>query len=96
VITTARFHTGERWVAALVRRGRSRIHITFIDDLGIRHQALPLFEERSLVRLRFKGKEYPIPRMVKQFRAIGRARGITEAAKEELSRASAHAMVMPA
>jgi hypothetical protein len=83
---------------ALVRRGRTRLHITFISDAGIEHRSLPLDSERYLKPLPDlitvcdgpngqydRVTPYPIARLVKRFAAIGRERGITEAAKAELA-----------
>ena len=35
MIQTARFHDGERYVAALAREGSKRLHVTMIADSGI-------------------------------------------------------------
>lgn len=84
-----RFHDGERFVSALAREGRSKLHLVMMDDAGIRRLSVPLEEARYLRPLELRGKPYPVERMVRKFRAFGRERGITEAAKLELERATA-------
>lgn len=84
-----RFHDGERYVAALAREGRSKLHLVVIEDAGVRRLSVPLDEGRYIRPLELRGKPYPVDRMVKKFRAFGRERGITEAAKSELERATA-------
>jgi hypothetical protein len=86
--TTARFHDGERYLCVLAREGHKLTHLTFISELGIVHRAVDREDGRYLRPLLRKGSPYPVSRMVSKFRDIGRARGITEAAKEELRRAS--------
>lgn len=84
---TGRFHTGERWCVALYRRGRTRLHLVLIDDGGVKHQAVPLGEERYVRPLLLRGNEYPVARMVRRLVAAGSRSGITEAARVELVRA---------
>jgi hypothetical protein len=86
---TARFHDGERYVTALVRSGRKNLHLTFIDDSGVRHSAPPLEEARYLIPCTRKGDFYPVERMVRKLRGAGSRMGITDAAKAELARAEA-------
>src|SRR3990167_7631896 len=87
--TAIRFHDGERWLCALARDGRKRLHLTYRDDTGIRHAAVPLEDGRHARPLTIRGAPYPVERMVRQFRRIGREHGITEAAKRELAVAQA-------
>lgn len=84
---TGRFHDGEGWRCVLAREGRTRFHVTYISDAGVVHRAEPREASRYIRPLLRKGEPYPVKRMVKMFREIGRERGITEAAKEELRRA---------
>lgn len=84
-----RFHDGERYVCVLARSGRTKLHITHIDEPGVVHRAVPLAEARSLTPLPYRAGAYPVELCVKALRRVGRERGITEAAKEELKRASA-------
>lgn len=86
-MTANRFHDGEGYRCVLARIGRSKLHITYISDLGVEHRALGMLESLRLEPLPHRGGLYPVDRMVRRFAAIGRARGITEAAKAELSRA---------
>lgn len=85
---TARFHDGERYAAALVRDGRKHLHLTFIDDSGVRHATAPLEEQRHLVPLTHRGDSYPVERMVRKLRGAATRMGITDAAQAELERAS--------
>ena len=85
----ARFHDGERYAAALVRDGRKHIHLTFIDDGGLRHSTAPLEEARHLMPLAHRGDTYPVERMVRKFRGVASRMGATDAAKAELARAAA-------
>jgi hypothetical protein len=87
--TTGRFHDGEGWRVSLLREGRTRLHITCITDTGVAHSVVPRDEMRHIQPVLYKGAPYPLTRMVRKFREVGRERGITEAAKEELARASA-------
>lgn len=82
-----RFHDGQRFVAALAREGRTRLHLVVIDDAGVRRLTVPKDEARYLRPLLLRGKPYPVERAVRKFRAFGRERGITDAAKDELARA---------
>lgn len=85
--TVNRFDDGEGSRCVLARLGRTKLHVTFITENGIEHRALSKTKSTELKPLPFKGGEYPVQRLVKRFAAIGRARGITEAAKAELSAA---------
>ena len=76
---------GGRFCCALARVGRTKLHLTFIDDRGVRHVAVPI--ERFVTHtepLGYHEGAYPVPRLVRRLRAVGRERGITEAAKVEL------------
>lgn len=84
---TGRYFAGDGWHPALLREGRTRLHVTHLTDSGVAHRAVPREEVRGVQPLPFRGGAYPVARMVRQLRAIGRERGITEAAKAELSRA---------
>lgn len=84
---TGRFHDGEGWRAALLREGRTRLHVTYITETGVTHRAVPREEIRYITPLLRKGEAYPVKRMVSKFREVGRERGITEAAKDECARA---------
>jgi hypothetical protein len=84
-ISAVRFHDGERYCCAIARVGKTKLHLTFIDDCGVRHTAVPREHERYTTPLTLGGKEYPLSRMVRRFRAVGRASEITEAAKHELT-----------
>ena len=83
-IGTARYHDGGRFVAVLYRRGRTRLHLVFVDEPGIRHLAVPLEEQRYLRPLEHRGQGYPIERFVRQLRKTHRP--ITESARAELAR----------
>jgi hypothetical protein len=83
---TARFHDEEGWRCVLAREGRTHLHVTFISDLGIVHRTEPRDGIRFLQPLMLRGSPYPVSRMVRKFREVGRERGITEAAKAELAR----------
>jgi len=84
---TARFHTGEGWRCALVREGRTRLHLIVLEESGVRHLAAERSEARSLRPLPYHGADYPVARMVRKFAALGRVRGITQAALAELMQA---------
>jgi hypothetical protein len=86
-VVAVRYHDGEGWRCALARSGRTKMHFTMITELGIVHRAEPLTAIRYTQPLMRKGVAYPILRMIRKFRDIAKARGITEAAKEELRRA---------
>lgn len=94
LIQAVRFHDGERYVAALAREARVKLHLVYLEDSGVVHRAVDREEARSTKPLELRGRPYPVDRMVRKFRAIGRARGITEAAKAELARASVKAEVI--
>jgi hypothetical protein len=82
----ARYHDDEGYRCVLAREGRTHLHVTFISDLGIVHRTEPREALRHLQPLMLKDRAYPVSRMVRKFREIGRERGITEAAKAELAR----------
>ncbi|MEX0733318.1 MAG: hypothetical protein WDZ66_03940 [Steroidobacteraceae bacterium] len=88
MIAVIRYHDGDRYVTALAREARSRLHLTVIDDCGIRHFAVPGDELRRVAPVLLHGRTYPVPRLIKFFRRIGRERGITAAAKRELDLAT--------
>lgn len=88
---TGRYHTGDQSVAALYRRGRTRLHVTFRDDSGVRHLSEPLEHERYMAPLPYKHGTYPVSRMVRKLKEIARASGVTQAAKQELEAAAAQA-----
>jgi hypothetical protein len=79
-LRTVRYHNGYHYCAALMKRGRKHLHLVHIEDCGVVVKKEPLSEERHLTPLEFKGKPYPITRAVRQFKAFGRERGITQAA----------------
>ena len=84
-----RIHDGERYVSAIAREGRTKLHLTSIEDAGVRHWTVPLPRDREgremlTKALERKGKPYPVERAIKTLRRVGRERGITEAAKREL------------
>jgi hypothetical protein len=83
---TARFHDDEGWRCVLAREGRTNLHVTYISDAGIIHRTAPRDCLRFLQPLLLKAAPYPVDRMVRKFREVGRERGITEAAKAELAR----------
>jgi hypothetical protein len=76
-----RFHDGERYAAALVKIGRTKIHAVVIDDCGVRVISEPLESARYCGPLVFNSEPYPLPRLLKHFKRVGRGRGITDAAK---------------
>jgi hypothetical protein len=78
-----RWHDGQRFVAALCRRGRSRLHLLAIEEGGVRVRQRPIAEEPALRPL----EDYPVARAVRQFRRIGRRRGMSQEAKDMLARA---------
>jgi hypothetical protein len=82
-----RYHTGECWKATLARPGRTKLHVVYLDDAGLVHRTVSLSEQRELVPLLHKGAPYPLERMVRKFNAIGRSRGMTQAAADEIQRA---------
>lgn len=86
--SVVRIHDGERFTTALAREGRTKLHLTVIDDAGVRHLAVPRDEIRQAAPLQRKGKPYPVERAIKIMRRVGRERGITEAAKRELALAA--------
>jgi hypothetical protein len=83
---TARFHDGEGWRCVLAREGRTHLHVTYISDAGVIHRAEPREDARYLQPLLLKTVPYPVERLTRKMRAVGRERGITEAAKAELAR----------
>lgn len=91
--TASRFHDGDQYRCVLARPARKHLHITYIDDSGIVHACRPIEEAGRLQPLPHPdgriSSGYPLQRLVKRFAAIGRARGITESAKAELSSARA-------
>ena len=88
-ISAVRFHDGERYVAGLAKVGHKRMHVCHIDDLGVRVLVVPKDEERYTLPLERKGQPYPLDRLVRKFLAVGRERGITQAAREMLEEAAA-------
>lgn len=85
--STGRYHDGEGWRCALVREGRTKLHLVYITDAGVTHDAVDRTELRHISPLSFRGTPYPVERAVRRFRAAARGRGITESAKAELVRA---------
>lgn len=83
--TANRFHDGDHYVSVLAREGRTRLHITYRDDCGVAHRALPREDAKFLSPLYRNGKPYPVDRMVRHLKALGRSAGITQAAKDELA-----------
>ena len=83
-----RYHTGEGWRATLARPGRTKLHVVYLEDSGLVHRAVALSEQRGLVPLLRKGAPYPLERLVRKLNAVGRVRGMTQAAADELSRAA--------
>ena len=84
---TARFHTGEGWRCALVREGRTKLHVIVLEDRGVHHLAVDRAAVRTLQPLLYRGYPYPVRRMARKLREIGHRRGITEAARTELTAA---------
>lgn len=84
---TGRFHDGECWVTCLYRLGHKRMHVTHIGSAGVTHTSVPVEEQRHVEALPFKGGTYPLDRMIKRYRKVGRMLGITGAAMAELDRA---------
>mgnify|MGYP001423299118 CR=1 FL=1 len=83
-----RWHTHEGWRCAIVKPGRTKLHVLTMEDFGVRHHAVPLDEERHMLPLTHRGREYPLARARRIFSAFGRERGITAAAKEILEEAT--------
>jgi hypothetical protein len=83
-----RFHDGERWNCALVKIGTKRYHAVHIDDCGVRVSSGPKEEVRTMTPLLYRGAPYPMPRLLRHMRRVGRERGITEAAKSILQECS--------
>jgi len=76
---------GGRFCCALARVGRTKLHLTFIDNGGVRHVAVPIERFRTHTSpLSYREGAYPIPRLVRRLGVVGRERGITEAARAEL------------
>lgn len=86
-MSTGLYFADDGWHPALVREGRTRLHVTYLAGTGVVHRAIARQEARGIRPLLHRGQPYPVNRMVRKFREIGRTRGITEAAKDELSRA---------
>lgn len=86
--TAARYRSEHGCQVALARLGRTRLHLTLIDD-QVTHRVVPRDEERYLTPLKYHGREYTVERLVRQLRRIGRERGVTAAAKRELQLAGA-------
>ncbi len=84
-IQAVRYHNGYHYCAAIMKRGNKYLHLVHIEDSGVVVSKEPLNQERHMQPLEFKGKPYPIPRAVKQFRKFGRERGITKAASAILA-----------
>lgn len=87
-ISAVRFHDGERYVAGLLKVGHKLLKVVCIDDNGVRVLSAPKSEERYASPLQRKGQPYPVERLVRKFLAVGRERGITQAAKEILAEAA--------
>jgi hypothetical protein len=81
VIQVCRYHDGERHVAALIKTGRTRLQAVVLDDAGVRVLVEPLEAARYCSPLLWHGGPYPLTRLIKHFRRIGRERGITAGAK---------------
>lgn len=90
-MTTTGRYFDDGWRCAMVREGRTKLHVTYSCELGVIHRAVDRTEIRSIRPVPYKGQPYPVPRMVRKLREIARARGITESAKAELSRATQEA-----
>lgn len=80
-----RYNDGDRWHAALVQLGHKNMHAVVIDDAGVRVISEPLAASRHCQPLLLRGKDYPVERMVKLFRRVGKERGITKGALDILA-----------
>jgi hypothetical protein len=76
-----RLHTGERHTSALVKVGHKNFHAVVVDEIGVRVLVEPKEMLRHTSPLLLRGKPYPIERMVRHLKRIGRERGMTAAAK---------------
>jgi hypothetical protein len=83
-IQAVRFHDGERYCVALVKTGHKHLHAVVIDDCGVRVVSEPKEASRYTQPLVRKGAPYPLDRLVRHMRRIGRERGITAAAENIL------------
>lgn len=84
-----RYHSEQGWAAGvIVARGRSFLHCIFVDAAGLTLTKLPVYAERNMVPLEYKGTPYPPRRAAKHLRAMGRKFGITKSAKLALRKAT--------
>lgn len=83
-IQAVRFHDGERFCVGLVKVGHKHLHVVVIDDCGVRVVSEPKDSQRYTQPLARKGAPYPLDRLVRHMRRIGRERGITAAAENIL------------
>jgi hypothetical protein len=79
-LQAVRYHDGERWCVGLMKVGHKQMHIAVIDDVGVRVVSEPKEMARHTEPLTRQGKPYPIERLVKGLKRVGRERGITQAA----------------
>lgn len=86
-IQAVRFHDGQRYCVALVKTGHKHLHAVVIDDCGVRVVSEPKEAQRYTEPLMRRGAPYPMDRLVRQFKRIGRERGITAAAENILEEA---------
>jgi hypothetical protein len=84
-LRAVRYHNGYHWCAAIAKRGTKHIHLVHIADCGVVVSKEPMSEEKHLQPLQHNNKPYPLPRMVRHFKAFGRQRGITKGAKAIMS-----------
>lgn len=79
-LRTVRYHNGFHYCTAIMKRGRKNLLLVHIQDSGVVVKKEPLNHEKFLEPLLLKDKPYPMPRIVKHFRAFGRQRSITKTA----------------
>lgn len=84
-LQAVRYHDGERYTSALLKVGHKNMHAVVIDDCGVRVVSEPKDGSRYCMPLTRKGQPYPLERLVKHMRRIGRERGITAGAKAILA-----------
>jgi hypothetical protein len=83
-LQAVRYHDGERYTSALIKMGHKHMHAVVIDDSGVRVVSEPKEASRYTTPLELRGKPYPVERLVRHMRRVGRERGITAGAKNIL------------
>lgn len=80
-LSAVRYHCGERWQVALLDVARTKMHAVIVTDTGVRVISEAKENARHCEPLFRRDAPYPLARLAARLLSIGRARGISVAAK---------------